>query len=74
MNNPFYLKWNNGWKFTLFLHGGIPIIEAKGFGVIITSKVINGESPKESADRMILKEQIKRKSIYNSWKRSLQNI
>ena len=65
--NPFYLGWNKGWSFLFFLEGGIAKIEAKGFGISITTKVEKGESPLESADRLVLKEQRIRKSRYNSW-------
>ena len=37
--NPFYLGWNKGWSFLFFLEGGIAKIEAKGFGISITTKV-----------------------------------
>ena len=42
--NPFYLGWNKGWSFLFFLEGGIAKIEAKGFGISITTKVEKGES------------------------------
>ena len=51
--NPFYLGWNKGWSFLFFLEGGIAKIEAKGFGISITTKVEKGESPLESADRLV---------------------
>ena len=43
--------------FLFFLEGGIAKIEAKGFGISITTKVEKGESPLESADRLVSKEQ-----------------
>ena len=46
-------------------------IEAKGFGISITTKVEKGESPLESADRLVSKEQRIRKSRYSSWLRSI---
>ena len=46
-------------------------IEAKGFGISITTKVEKGESPKESADRLVSKEQRIRKSRYYSWVKSI---
>jgi len=55
--NPFYLGWNKGWSFLFFLEGGIAKIEAKGFGISITTKVEKGESPLESADRLVSREQ-----------------
>ena len=53
--NPFYLGWNKGWSFLFFLEGGIAKIEAKGFGISITTKVEEGESPLESAEEKLLK-------------------
>ena len=65
--NPFYLGWNKGWVFLFFFEGGIPKIEAKGFGISMTTNVEHGESPIESADRLVSKEQRNRKSRYYSW-------
>ena len=70
--NPFYLSWNTGWSFLLFLEGGIAKIEAKGFGISLITNIKKGETPKESADRLIFKEQRRRKSLYNSWIKSLK--
>ena len=69
--NPFHLGWNKGWSFLFFLEGGIAKIEAKGFGISITTKVEKGESPLESADRLVSKEQRIRKSRYYSWVKSI---
>ena len=69
--NPFYLEWSKGWCFLLFLEGGIAKIEAKGFGISITTKVKKGETPLESADRLIFKEERLRRSRYYSWIRSI---
>ena len=71
MSNPFHLDWTKGWEFTIFLQGGIAKLEGKGYGIILTTNIFIGESPRESADRLILKEEIRRKSIYNLWKRSI---
>ena len=70
--NPFNLTWNKGWSFTFFLEGGIAKIEAIGFGISIITNIQKGESPKETADRLINKEQRRRKSIYNAWIKSLK--
>ena len=43
--NPFYLEWNKGWSFLLFIEGGIPKIEAKGFGISITKKLKKENRP-----------------------------
>ena len=52
--------------------------EIRAFGGVgaefVTEYVKNiekGETPNESADRLIIKEQIRRKSLYNSWIKSL---
>ena len=71
LQNPFYIEWNKGWSFLLFLEGGIAKIEAKGFGISMTTKVEEGESPLESADRLVFREQRIRKSRYYSWVRSI---
>ena len=69
--NPFHLKWNRGWSFIFFLEGGIPKIEARGFGISIRTNIEDGESPYETADRLVFKEQRIRKSRYYSWRRSI---
>ena len=69
--NPFYLGWNKGWSFLFFLEGGTAKIEAKGFGISITTKIKKGESPSESADRLVSNEDRMRKSRYSSWSRSI---
>ena len=69
--NPFYLVWNKGWSFLFFLEDGIPKIEAKGFGISITTNVEKGESLLKSEDRLVSREQRNRKSRYNSWIRSI---
>ncbi len=69
--NPFYLGWNKGWSFLFFLEGGIVKIEARGFGISITTKVEDGESLLETADRLVSKEQRIRKSRYYSWIKSI---
>jgi len=69
--NPFYLGWNKVWSFLFFFDGGIAKIEAKGFDISITTKFEKGESPFETADILVSKEQRIRKSRYYSWVRSL---
>ena len=68
--NPFYLGWNKGWSFHFYLEGGTPKIEASGFCIALTTDIKNGESPSQTADRLIFKEQRNRKSRYYSWIRS----
>ena len=69
--NPFRLGWNKGWSFLFFLEGGTPKIEASGFGIAMTTDIRKGESPSQTADRLVLKEQRNRKSIYYSWLKSI---
>ena len=69
-NNPFRLGWNKGWSFLFYFEGGIPKIEASGFGIAMTTIITNGESPSQTADRLILREQRNRKSRYYSWIKS----
>ena len=70
--NPFYLRWNRGWSFIFFFEGGVAKIEARGFGISMKTNIQKGESPTESADRLIFKEQRRRKSIYSSWIKSIK--
>ena len=58
---------------SFFFEGATPKVEAKGFGISVTTTIKKGESPYQSADRLILKEQINRKSRYYAWLRSINN-
>ena len=58
--------------FLFYLEGGIPKIEASGFGIAMTTDIKKGESPSQTADRLIFKEQRNRKSRYYSWIRSIK--
>ena len=69
--NPFYLGWNKGWSFLFFLEGANAKVEARGYGISITTTIEKGESPYQSADRLVLKEQRNRKSRYYSWIKSI---
>ena len=69
--NPFQLGWNKGWDFLFFLEGGTPKIEASGFGIKMITDIKKGESPSQTADRLVFKEQRNRKSIYYSWIKSI---
>ena len=71
LQNPFQLGWNKGWSFLFYLEGGTPIIKASGFGISMTTIIKKGESPSQSADRLIFKEQRNRKSRYYAWIKSL---
>ena len=70
--NPFYLGWNKGWSFLFYLEGGTPKIEASGFGISMSTDIKRGESPSQTADRLIFKEQRNRNSRYYSWIRSIK--
>jgi len=72
-SNPFYQSWNKGWSFLFFFEGGKPKIEAKGLGISLITNIEKGETPNETADRLILREQCRRKSLHNSWIKSLKN-
>ena len=72
LQNPFYLGWNKGWSFLFYLEGGTPKIEASGFGIAMSTDIKRGESPSQTADRLIFKEQRNRKSRYYSWIRSIK--
>ena len=69
--NPFQLYWNKGWSFLFYLEGGTPKIEASGFGIAMKTDIKKGETPSQTADRLVLKEQRKRKSLYYSWLKSI---
>ena len=58
------------WSF-LFLEGANAKVEARGYGISITTTIEKGESPYQSADRLVLKEQRNRKSRYYSWIKSI---
>ena len=66
-SNPFYLGWNKCWIFLLFLEGANAKIEARGYGISITTSIEKEKSPYQSEDRLVLKEQINRKLRYYSW-------
>ena len=70
--NPFYLGWNKGWSFLFYLEGGTPKIEASGFGIKMNTYIKNGESPSQTADRLVFKEQRLRRSRYYSWISSIK--
>ena len=43
--NPFYIGWNKGWSFLFFFEGATPKVEAKGFGISVTTTIKKVESP-----------------------------
>ena len=60
-------------SFFFFLEGGTPKIEASGFGIAMTTDIKKGESPWQTADRLVFKEQRNRRSryYYYSWIKSI---
>ena len=58
--------------FLFYLEGGTPKIEASRFGIAMSTDIKRGESPSQTADRLIFKEQRNRKSRYYSWIRSIK--
>ena len=74
IDKPFYLSWNYGLKLIIFFLGGLPKVEEIGFGTIITTNIYDCEFPKQSADRLFLKEQIIRNSMGNSLRRSIRDF
>ena len=69
--NPIHLIWNKGWSFLFYLEGETPKIEAYRFGIAMTTNIKKRESPSQTADRLIFKEQQNRKSRYYSWIKSV---
>ena len=56
---------------SFFLEVANAKVEARGYGISITRTHEKGESPYQSADRLVLKEQRNRKSRYYSWIKSI---
>jgi len=76
LSNPFKLYWKKNWTFQLVhMEGGIHI-EAKGLGISIRAPIEPNDNPMIAADSLILKEEINRRSLYNSWilKKSNQKL
>ena len=73
ISNPFKLYWKKSWTFQIVhMEGGIHI-EAKGLGVLLRSPFFLNDNPIIAADRLILREEKNRKSLYNSWKLKANN-
>ncbi len=69
MNNPFFVRWLKGWSFqTVFMDGNVEV-EAHGFGICLRTSLLPGESPKDAADRLVISEDQRRKSLHNAWVR-----
>ncbi len=68
--NPFYLGWNKGQTFIFFWRGANAKIVVKGYGLQLTTNIEKGESPYQSADRLV-KITKKQKIRYYSWIKSI---
>ena len=68
MSNPFYLWWLEDWKFQIVLMEGNVKVEGYGLGIRLSTSLLPGESPKTAADRLVLKENSKRRLLYKIWK------
>ena len=49
--------------------GGQVQVEAHGFGICLRTVVLPGESPRASADRLVLAEDRRRRALHNGWLR-----
>ena len=58
MNNPFRLRWLQGWTFQVVLMEGHVQVEALGFG-FVAQRCYPGESP--ATDRLVLSEDRRRR-------------
>lgn len=67
MSNPFRLRWLQGWTFQVVLMEGHVQVEAHGFGICIRTAVQPGETPHSAADRLVLAEDRRRRSLHNAW-------
>jgi hypothetical protein len=74
MTNPFRVRWLEGWTFQTVLLGGRPMVEAHGYGICLRTELLQGESPRDAADRLVLEEDRRRRSLRNAWKRGPQHL
>ncbi len=74
MVNPYRLRWLKGWNFQIVLIGSEVKIEAYGFGVCLQTELRQGESPSSAADRLVIDEDRRRKSLHKSWSQNKLNI
>lgn len=69
MANPFSIRWLDGWTFqTVFMEGAVQV-EAHGFGICLRTPLMAGESPITAADRLVLAEDRRRRSLHTAWLR-----
>jgi hypothetical protein len=74
MPNPFHLPWLCGWQFRVTLEGGRTRLEATGFGIRLFTDLGPGESPIDAADRLVLAEDRRRRSLHASWLRQVRGV
>ena len=67
MANPFSVRWLEGWTFQTVLMEGAVQVEAHGFGICLRTPVLPGESPVTAADRLVLAEDRRRKTLRAAW-------
>ena len=67
MNNPFYVRWLQGWTFQLVLMEGKIQVEAQGFGICLRTALFHGETPQAAADRLVLEEDTRRRALHQAW-------
>ena len=73
ISNPFKLYWEKNWTFQIVhMEGGIHI-EAKGLGISLRAPFLPNDNMLIAADRLILKEEKYRNSLYNAWKSRYNN-
>ena len=72
-SNPFSLYWIKCWEFQIVHREGGIYLEAKGLGVSLRAPFLHNDNPLIAADRLILREEINRKSLYNAWKLTTHN-
>ncbi len=69
MANPFRLRWLQGWLFQTVLMDGYVQIEAHGYGIRLRTPLQVAESPADAADRLVLEEDRRRRSLLHAWRR-----
>ena len=69
MANPFSVRWLEGWTFQTVLMEGAVQVEAHGFGICLRTPMLPGESPVTAADRLVLAEDRRRKTLRAAWLR-----
>ena len=67
MINPFHVRWLQGWTFQLVLMEGKVMVEANGFGICLRTALLHGETPQDTADRLVLEEDTRRHALHQAW-------